>query len=357
MRVLHLIPSLAGGGAERQIAYLARGLSERGADVHVGILRGGLNLERLQQTGATVHFISSSGNYDPLIVPRIVSLIRRVRPDVVQTWLTQMDVLGGLAALITGTRWIVAERASGVHYPRDARHGMRRVIGRFADAIVANSNGGLTFWTRTRAAKFVVPNAVSVAEIDAVPREEFDAGEAKVILFAGRLDDQKNLPNLIDALAEAMRERDLFALLCGVGPLETAVRAHIESCGLSPRVRIVGYTDRLWGLMKRADVLVAVSWYEGHPNVVLEAAAAGCPLVLSSIAAYRDVFDEQSAAYASPSDASDIATAIKRVLDDPAAARERAHRARDTVAAFSIPAAAEAYLRIYDPADASLDRR
>src|SRR5687768_14057109 len=116
MRVLHLIPSLGGGGAERQIAYLARGLSERGGDVHVGILRGGANLERLESTGATVHWIRSSGNYDPFLLPRTVSLIRRVRPDVVQTWLTQMDVVGGLAALIVGKRWIVSERSSGEHY-------------------------------------------------------------------------------------------------------------------------------------------------------------------------------------------------------------------------------------------------
>lgn len=357
MRVLHLIPSLAGGGAERQIAYLARGLSERGVDVHVGILRGGPNLERLQHTGATVHWIPSGGNYDPFLLPRIVRLIRRVRPDVVQTWLTQMDVVGGLAALMTGTRWIVSERSSGAHYPRDARHGMRRLIGRFADAIVANSKGGLTFWTKTRAAKFVVPNAVPLEEIDAAPREEIDAGDAKVILYAGRLDEEKNLPNLIDALAEVMRDRDALALFCGIGPLEAAIRARIEERGLSARVRILGFTDRLWGLMKRADVLVAVSWFEGHPNVVLEAAAAGCPLVLSDIAAHRDVFDEQSAAYVPPTDASAIAAAIGRALDDPTAARERARRARDTVAAFSISAAAETYLRVYDPADASIHRR
>ena len=356
MRVLHLIPSLGGGGAERQIGYLARGLAERGGDVHVGILRGGANLERLERTGATVHWIRANGNYDPFLLPRTISLIRRVRPDVVQTWLTQMDVVGGLAALIAGRRWIVSERSSGAHYPRDARHAMRRLIGRFADAIVANSKGGLSFWTKTKATKFVVPNAVPLEEIDAAPREEIDVGDAKVILYAGRLDEEKNLPNLIDALAEAMRDRNAVALFCGEGPLEAAVRARIEQRGLSGRVRILGFTDRLWGLMKRADVLVAVSWFEGHPNVVLEAAAAGCPLVVSDIAAHRDVLDDEAAAFVPPSDASAIAAAIGRSLDDPAAARERARRARDTVAAFSIPAAAESYLRVYDPADASIDR-
>ena len=66
MRILHLIPTLGGGGAERQIAYLAQGLQARGCDVHVAIDSGGPNLERLVRTGATVHWIRTRGNYDPV---------------------------------------------------------------------------------------------------------------------------------------------------------------------------------------------------------------------------------------------------------------------------------------------------
>src|SRR5687767_4452068 len=77
LRVLHLIPSLGGGGAERQIAYLARGLVASGVDVHVGYLREGSNFERLAASGATLHPIASRGNYDALLVARIVRLIRR----------------------------------------------------------------------------------------------------------------------------------------------------------------------------------------------------------------------------------------------------------------------------------------
>jgi glycosyltransferase involved in cell wall biosynthesis len=357
MRVLHLIPSLEGGGAERQIAYLARGLADRGGDVHVGILRGGPNLERLHRAGATVHWIRSGGNYDPFLLPRTVRLIRCVNPDVVQTWLTQMDVVGGAAALIARKPWIVSERSSGAHYPRDARHALRRWIGRHADAVIANSKGGLDFWTQSDAAKFVVPNALPLEEIAAAPREELDAGTAKVILFAGRLGEEKNPLTLIDALAEVMRGRDAIALLAGVGPLEGAVRARMEERGITDRVRILGFTDRLWGLMKRADVVVSVSLFEGHPNVVLEAAAAECPLVISDIAAHRAVLAEEAAAFVPPSDAHAIAAAIGKVLDDPAAARARACRARDTVASFSIFSAAENYLRVYDLTDAPLDHR
>ena len=348
MRVLHLIPTLGGGGAERQIAYLAQGLQARGCDVHVAIDSGGPNLERLVATGATVHWIRTAGNYDPMLLPRLVRLIRGLRPDIVQTWLTRMDVAGGAAALLTGSRWIVSERAAADHYPRDMRHKLRRAVGRFADAIVANSNDGLGFWKSSRAAKFSIPNALDFDAIAAAAPATEDFGAAKVILFAGRLTEQKNVLNLLDALALAMKGRDAVALLCGTGELEGAIRARIGQRGLADRVRLPGYVDSLWGLMKRADVLVAPSWFEGHPNVVLEGAACGCPLVISDIVAHREVFDERSAEMVPPSDVNAITAAISRVLDDPEAARARARLAQDVIASLSISATADAYLGVYE---------
>jgi glycosyltransferase involved in cell wall biosynthesis len=346
MRILHLIPTLGGGGAERQLAYLAGGLRALDCDVHVGIQRGGANLPLLEAAGATVHPLETRSNYDPINLIRIVRLIRRVKPDFVQTWLTQMDVFGGAAAILTGTPWIVSERSSGANYPRDLRHLLRRALARHSAAIIANSTGGFDFWKTCGAPQFVVPNAVPHAEIAAAEADATDYGAAQVILFAGRLDEVKNLGNLVQALARVVRERDAVALLCGTGPLESQVRASIEAAGCADRIHLLGFCDSVTRLMKRADVLVAVSWYEGHPNVVIEAAAAGCPLVLSDIAAHR-FFDEQSAVFAAPADPVAIGTAIERVLDDPAAARARAQHASDQVREWSVERASSTYLRIY----------
>jgi glycosyltransferase involved in cell wall biosynthesis len=353
MRILHLIPTLGGGGAERQLAYLAGGLRALDCDVHVGIQRGGSNLPLLEAAGATVHPLETRSNYDPVNLLRIVRLIRRVKPDFVQTWLTQMDVMGGAAAILTGTPWIVSERSSGAHYPRDFRHFLRRVLARRAKAVIANSKGGFEFWKTCAAPQFMVPNAVPHAAIAAAERDLDDYGASQVILFAGRFDEVKNLDNLVRALAKVVRERDAVALLCGAGPLEEQVRAAIDAAGCSGRIRLLGFRDRVTSLMKRADVLVAVSWFEGHPNVVIEAAAAGCPLVLSDIEAHR-FFDDRSALFAPPGDADAIAAAIAASLDDPAAARARACQASELVREWSVERASSAYLRIYKELHARL---
>lgn len=345
LRVLHLIPSLGGGGAERQIAYLARGLAESGVDVHVGYLRQGSNFERLTASGATLHPIASRGNYDALLVPRIVRLIRTVKPHLVQTWLTQMDVLGGAAATLTRTPWLVTERSSLLAYPRTLKHRLRESIGAFASAIVANSAPGLEVWKRARGAKFVVPNAIAFDEIAAAPRDETIAPpDAQVVLFAGRLEREKNIPTLIAALAQVTERRNAMAILCGEGPQESETRALIAG---RERILLHGFTPRLWNLMKRADALVAVSLFEGNPNVVIEAAAAGLPAVLSDIPAHRAFLGDDAALFVPANDAGAIADAIVRTLDDRDAALARAANARRAVERWSIEHAAAEYASIY----------
>jgi glycosyltransferase involved in cell wall biosynthesis len=348
MRILHLIPTLHGGGAERQLAYLAAGLRALDCDVHVGLQQGGTNLARLEAAQATVHHLNTRGNYDPRIVPAIVRLIRRLRPDVVQTWLLQMDVAGGIAALLMRTPWIVSERSSGLHYPRDFRFVLRRALGRHASAVIANSEEGLLFWNGAPARQLVVGNAIPFAEYAATPSDLTDFGTAKVILFAGRLEPEKNVPTLIQALREVLATRDAIALICGRGPLHDEIVASIEAADCGGRIRVLGFCENLPGLMKRADVLAAPSWFEGQPNVPIEAAAAGCPLVVSDIPAHRGWLDESAALFAPPGDPHALAQAILQTLDDPAAARVRAERAGALVSQWSVENASAAYLRVYE---------
>lgn len=348
MRILYLIPTLHGGGAERQLVYLAGGLRELGCDVHVGLLDGGTNLPRLEAARATIHRLKTRSNYDPRILPRIVSLIRRIQPDVVQTWLTQMDVFGGAASLLTRTPWIVSERSSGPHYPRNFRSLLRLAIGRYASAVIANSSDGLSYWNETSARRIIVRNAVPFADYANAQPNTTDYGAKPIILFAGRFWPEKNFDNLLRALREVLAQRDAVALLCGTGPLEGAVRAAIAASGHADHIRLLGFCENLPGLMKRAHVLVAPSWFEGHPNVSIEAAAAGCPLVVSDIPAHRGWLDDDAALFAPPENAHALATAILRTLDDRDAALRRADRARELVREWSVERASSAYLRVYE---------
>src|SRR4051794_21214050 len=100
---------MEGGGAERQLAYLASGLADLGWEVHVAMLRSGVNVPRLERAGAIVHRLAVANNHDPRLVTQVASLVRRTNAQVVQTWLLQMDVGAALAAMLTRTPVVITE--------------------------------------------------------------------------------------------------------------------------------------------------------------------------------------------------------------------------------------------------------
>jgi glycosyltransferase involved in cell wall biosynthesis len=350
-RILHCIPTLESGGAERQLTYLARSLGERGVEIHIALLRGGANLERARASGATIHFLPHRSHHDPALPLRLVRLIDEVKPDAVQTWLPQMDVLGGLAALWRGIPLVVSERSSSQAYPRSWKNTLRRAIGRRGGVVVANSKGGANYWSQLSRAPTVsvVHNIVPIHEIDLVQPDlgEF-AADAEMILYVGRYSYEKNLPTLVEALCRVLARRPRgLVLMHGEGPEHGAVTARVQAAGMADRIRVGAFIQSPWALMKSGAAFVSVSDFEGNPNTVLEAAACRCPLILSDIPAHREQFDERSAFLVPARSAQAIADAVEATLTDRVAAARRADAARSVVVACSTNLVADQYLELY----------
>lgn len=264
-----------------------------------------------------------------------------------QTWLPQMDILGGIAARSAGVPWVMGERSSADAFKGTWKQHLRVLAGRHADALIANSAGGARFW-RHRLPKLpvhVIPNALPLADVDAAGVAS-DVGVplgARLVLAAGRCVPEKNQQILIDALA--LLPPDVHLAICGEGPLLEETRARAAAKGVADRVHFPGYVAEIWSWMKRADVFVSVGLYEGHPNAVLEAMAARRPVVVSDIEAHRDVLTEREARFAPPADAPALARAIAEALHDRST--DRIEAARTRAEQFSIEACAAAYEAVY----------
>lgn len=349
-RILHVIPGLSGGGAERQLSILAARQAERGYDVHIALLRNDAPAE-ISGSRVTLHRISASGNYDPAMALKLRGIVRRAQPEILQTWLTLPDVMGGVVARLAGTPWILSERSEKAAYPPSWKHRIRASLARRCRAIIANSAGGREYWIEQGVDErriHVIPNAVVIPPASDVPAPIPNKFANKpLILFAGRLSAEKNPLVLVDALSLALQRTNAVALLCGVGPLEGEVRARIDAAGMGDRIALAGHRDDVAQLMRQASLCVAVSVFEGNPNVVLEAMSVGCPLVVSDIPAYTRLLDVRSAQIVPADNSELIGSAIVSVLGDPHGARERAKAAQSLVKNRTPDDLADAHENVY----------
>jgi glycosyltransferase involved in cell wall biosynthesis len=153
---------------------------------------------------------------------------------------------------------------------------------------------------------------------------------------------------LLRALVPLRREiPDVLLVLAGEGQEECELKALAARLGVCDHVLFAGFQAEAWSWIKGAAVCVSASAVEGHPNAVLEAAAAGTPLVLSDIAMHRGAVGPDGALFRAPEDSDAMAGAIVSLIRDPERARTIAAAARKAVEPLSIDRAADLYADLY----------
>lgn len=350
--ILHLIPTLAGGGAERQLALLAAEQVRRGYDVVIASWAGGVHEARVRDAGVRLIRLRR-GHRHPGSLPELLALLHRFRPAVVHTWLTSMDLLGGVAARLTRTPWILCERSIGAPYPNPLKDWLRCRLARHAASVIANSRQGGEYWEKRLPPGHcsVAPNALDLAAIDAAdPTLPADAPwdlSRPLVLFAGRFEEEKNLPTTLRAFEAVAAATPARFALCGEGPLLPAVRAEVAAGPLAAHAWLPGYRTDVLSLLRSASVFVNLSRFEGMPNTVMEAAAIGCPMVVSDIPAHRELLGDGAALFVPADDAPAAAAAIGSVLERPQEARARADVAGAIVRRFTAARMADGYDAVY----------
>lgn len=353
MRILHLLPHLSGGGAERQFTYLAPELVRRGHRVDVAYLSSGP--VKIEINGVALHRLSLRSNYDTYLLWQLFRLIRQIKPDIIHTWILQMDILGGIAARLYGIPWLLREPSSAMAYLPTWKQRLRVLIASGTSAIVSNSAGGDEYWKAQNPAshRYIVANGLAIEDIDQTVAADppcFLPSSFPIVLYVGRLIVSKNLTVFLEALAHVKQQKNILGILCGEGPQKSELAALRHQLELDEDVHFAGYLPAtvLWALMKKASVFVSLSAYEGCPNTVMEAMACGCPLVLSDIPAHREILDENSALFVDPTNIQQTADSILQALNDTEAAKNRVLMAKQRTCEWSIATMAHHYEKIYD---------
>jgi len=369
LRILHAVRAPV-GGIFRHILDVANGQADRGH--HVGIiadsLTGGERAETALKEIAPrlklgVHRIAIHREPHPadfLVWARFMWLTRRLKPDVLHGHGAKAGAFVRLKSRSKETIRVYTPHGGSLHYPLNTFKGalysrLERALMNATDLFLFESAFARDTYLRT----IGTPNGLVRCVFNGVTADEFDpiakAADATDIVYVGEFRHIKGADLLIDAVARLHSDGTPVTLtLAGDGEEMDALKAQVQRLGLTEAVRFIGHVKARYGFSK-GSVLVVPSRGDSMPYVVIEAAAAGIPMVAANVGGIPEIFGSHTDALFAPNIVGAMADAIETALEDPEGALARTKSLRERIFLhFSQKAMVEGVLAGYR--DAFADR-
>lgn len=355
MKVLHVETGMHLYGGALQVAFLMRGLRERGITTAMVCPKGSAIADAVSAQVDILHTVPMSGDLDLVFVPRLRRLVRAEQPDVIHLHSRRGgDVLGALAARPLGIPIVMSRR---VDNPESRR--VVRLKYRLYDRVITISEG----IRRVLLSEGLAPEKV-VCVHSAVDtelyrpggdrawfRREFGLDEAHIAIgMVAQMIERKGHRDLFAALAGVVeRYPNVRVLLFGQGPLRAALERDVRNRGLTDVVRFEGFRRDLPQVLPCLDLLAHPARMEGLGVALLQAAACGVPTVAGRAGGIPEIVrDGENGYLVEPGDVSALSRALCDLIGDAAKRRAFGERGRDiAVNDFSIDAMVEGNLRVY----------
>lgn len=363
MKIAAFLQDLAGGGAERVALTLLNALAEQGGHEIILVIarREG---PYLADVSPAIRLVDLGGASTARSVPRLARLLKVERPDILMTHLTHVNVAGALALRLAGgrTRQVAVEHNQmDLNFARLQRRSVKiayrlaRWLYSGIAAVVSVSAGVeasvLRFTGLRHSDNFhILANPVVTPRLRALLKEApahpwlRDDGPP-VLLGCGRLMEQKDFPNLIEAFRLVREQRPARLLILGEGPDREMLEALVAQAGLGEHAALPGFDRNPYAAMASARIFVLSSRWEGLPTVLIEALAAGANVVSTDCPSGPDeVLDGGKYGRLVPvADAPALARAIITTLDAPAPRNMLIERAEQ----YSLESATGNYLALF----------
>ncbi len=331
------------GGASTRALLLAEQL--RRWKVSIAGIRNGAVVKIALERGIPVHVVGNS-RLDPLIPFRLAKIIKRDGYDIIDTQNIQSKFWGSLAALLTGVAFVSTVNSS---YFDEYGGGFKGRLYRFVDAHTNWRTDGhiaVSSVIKTELIKAGIPedtihvirNAVGINGVSPLyGREAFRQQigvpkEAFLCASVGRLVWAKGHEDLVRAFGLVLEKiPNAYAVIAGEGILHSALLAQIKNAGLAERILLLGHCDSamIQTILNASDLFVMPSRIEGVPFALLEAAAAGLPIVATNCGGIPEVVEHGKEAILVPvGDPRALSSAIIELCLNNEAAKELGKRAK-----------------------------
>ena len=368
LRILHVVRAPV-GGIFRHILDVANGQIAHGH--HVGIIADSLTggeradaalaeIEPRLALGVRRVAIRREPRFaDLLVLADIVRLIWKLKPDVLHGHGAKAGAYVRLRRRSKNKIRVYTPHGGSLHYPLDTLKGnfysrLERALMNSTDLFLFESAFARNTYQRTVG----TPEGLVRCVFNGVTAEEFDpvvkADDATDLVYVGEFRHIKGADLLIDAVARLRADGMPVTLtLGGDGEEFEALKDQVKRLSLGDAVRFIGHVKARYGFSK-GSLLVVPSRGDSMPYVVIEAAAAGIPMIAANVGGIPEIFDTHTDALFAPSDVAAMAAAIKASLDNPSATLTRAQVLRERISLhFSQNAMVEGVLAGYRDAFAN----
>lgn len=352
VKLMFILPSMAGGGAEKVALLLMRYFAHSQFNIFLVLFKQ--EGEYLSQLPENIHLVDlkKRSKFDFLsLIGRLKDTLEKIKPDVILSFITYANIISLISSGLTGNlpKLIISHRN---YHELQRRFAFKQIIYPFcyrrARKIIAISEGIkntlIKDWKIQEDKICVIYNPIDINAVNALKKVNVEHPflvsnrDYKVVINIGRLEKPKNQELLLSAFQKLLGDIDARLIILGQGRLEQALKRKAQVLGIQNKVSFVGFQNNPYAWLSRSDVFVLSSNYEGFGNVIIEAMACGVP-VISTDCPYGPgeiIANSINGVLVKREDSEELVQAMTHVLLNPETSKKLAQNALESVANYDI---------------------
>jgi glycosyltransferase involved in cell wall biosynthesis len=317
IKVLHILPSLTRGGAEKVCFDIISNLNLDKFEPTLLLFKDngeGLAWKKsLENHNVSIYKLNKKKRVDLPNFVQIIKIIKKIKPDIIHTHLGG-DIYGRLAGKLAGVKVIVSTEHNINQSETKLVSLLKRWTVRYAKQIFAVSQAvkedAVTRYLIKSAKITVIYNGIDIGNFSNCYKETED-NEIITLGAMGRLSRQKGFSVLIESI-KLVKSKNIRLLIAGQGELEINLKKQVNRLNLNDKIKFLGKIDPQ-NFFKQIDVFVFPSLWEGLGLVALEAAASKKPIIASSVDGIREIITDESGWLFQSGNEHDLAKKIEEV--------------------------------------------
>lgn len=345
IKVLYVITSTGYGGAERLLLSHLKLLDQKEYHFYVcSLLDKPDDLQNEISKYADITNLGLSNKFNPKVIPKLVKLINKIKPDIIHTHLFQARFYTAIASIFSESTILITHKHNNVNL---RKHNIFVIFERlgitFYDKVVAISQAvamSLKRYEFVPSKKiFILHNGIDIDKFNGIKASRRISDKNQVVIgIVCRLEPQKGIIYLLLAVRIVLAKFPNVKLeIVGDGSLLEYLEEYSKNLGISNSVKFFGKFADVIPFYKRMDVFVLPSLYEGFGIVLLEAMASGIPIVATNVDGINEVVvDGESGILVPPKNPEAIADAVLKIIENDQLAERLIMRGYERAKSFDI---------------------